>query len=107
MNAKAVTTEVVYYSKIRGYHVYKEVWSAVVGETLACHRETRNLIDPYVVAVIRSGKVVDHVPCSISMLCSLFIKRGGNIITCEVTGNRQSSYDLPQGGIEFLCKLIF
>ena len=56
--------------------VYKEVWSAVVGETLACHRETRNLIDPYMVAVMGSGEVVGHVPHSISTLCSLFIERG-------------------------------
>ena len=102
-----MTTEsCIYYSKIRGYHVYKEVWSAVVGETLACHRETRNLIDPYAVAVMRSGEVVGHVPRSISTLCSLFIERGGNI-TCEVTGNRQYSYDLPQGGLELPCKLVF
>ena len=64
-------------------YVYKEVWSAVVGETLACHRETRNLIDPYAVAVMRSGEVIGHVPRSISTLCSLFIERGGNI-TCEL-----------------------
>ena len=91
------TESCIYYSKIRGYHVYKEVWSAVVGETLAGHRETRNLIDPYAVAVMRSGEVVGHVPRSISTLCSLFIERGGNIMY-EVTGNRQYSYDLPQGG---------
>ena len=96
----------IYYSKIRGYHVYKEIWSAVVGETLECRMETSNLIDPYAVAVIRSGQVVGHVPRSISTLCSLFIERGGNI-TCEVTGNRQYSRDLPQGGLELPCKLTF
>ena len=69
-------------------------------------RETRNLIDHYAVAVMRSGEVVGHVPHSISTLCSLFIEQGGNI-TCEVTGNRQYSYDLPQGGLEFPCKLMF
>ena len=37
----------IYYLRIRGYHVHKEVWSAAVGETLACCRETTNLIDPY------------------------------------------------------------
>ena len=44
-------------------YVYKEVWLAVVGETLACHRETMNLIDSYAVTVMRSGEVVGHVPC--------------------------------------------
>ena len=104
VNAEAMTTEnCIYYSKIRGYHVYKEVWSAVVGETLACHRETRNLIDPYAVAVMRSGEVVGYVPHSISTFCSLFIELGGNIM-CEATGNRQYSDDL---GLELHCKLVF
>ena len=53
-----------------------------------------------------SWEVVGHVPHSISTLCSLFIERGGNI-KCEVTGNRQYSYDLPQGGLELPCKLVF
>ena len=99
-------SDCIYYSKIRGYHVYKEVWSEVVGKSLVCHRETRNLVDPYVVAVMRTGEVVSYVPCSISTLCSPFIERGENI-TCEVTGKRQYSYDLPQRGLELPCKLVF
>ena len=27
---------------IRGYHVYKKVWAATVGETLVCEREPKN-----------------------------------------------------------------
>ena len=27
---------------IRGYHVYRDVWEAAVGEGLACEREPRN-----------------------------------------------------------------
>ena len=42
----------VYHSKIRGYHIYKEIWTATIGETLSCRRETDNLMDPYVVAAI-------------------------------------------------------
>ena len=27
---------------VRGYHVYKEVWEAAIGEILECHREPTN-----------------------------------------------------------------
>ena len=36
---------------VRGYRVYQEVWRAVVGEDLACDRETSNERDRYTVAV--------------------------------------------------------
>ena len=29
---------------IRGYHVYKEIWEAAVGEELQCARETDNVM---------------------------------------------------------------
>ena len=36
---------------IRGYHIYKEVWEAAVGELLVCEREPENASDQYAVAV--------------------------------------------------------
>ena len=50
--------------------------------------------------------VIGHVPRQISPLCSVFIRRGGSI-TCIVNGPRRYSADLPQGGMELLCKLMF
>uniref|UniRef100_A0A1X7UQN4 HIRAN domain-containing protein n=1 Tax=Amphimedon queenslandica TaxID=400682 RepID=A0A1X7UQN4_AMPQE len=95
-------------SMVRGYHVYKTVWEAAVdGEVLLCKRETENGHDPYAVAVIRgNGIVVGHLAKKISVICSLFIKRGG-VITCSVNGKRRYSRDLPQGGLEIPCRLHF
>ena len=39
---------------VRGYHVYKDVWSAALGEQLSCQREPTNTSDPFAVAVVRS-----------------------------------------------------
>ena len=50
--------------------------------------------------------VVGHVPRKISAICSLFLRRGGRI-QCEVTGTRQYSRDIPQGGLEIPCRYIF
>ena len=46
------------------------------------------------------------MPKLISAAASLFLRQGGSI-TCKVTGSRQYSRDLPQGGLEIPCQLTF
>ena len=36
--------EIEVLSCIRGYHVYKDVWTAAVGETLVCQESPRTLL---------------------------------------------------------------
>ena len=91
---------------MRGYHVYKQVWSATVGQVLPCQQERGNVHDPYSVAIVDGNTVVGHVPRAILVVCSLFLRRNG-VITCEVIGGRHYSNDLPQGGLEIPCKLVF
>ena len=43
---------------VRGYHVYKEIWTAVIGETLLCTREPDNANDRYAVAVLKDGMII-------------------------------------------------
>ena len=93
-------------SCIRGYHIYKDVWVAVIGEDLSCEREPLNHVDRYAVAVLKDDTVVGHIPKKISRICSLFIARGGTIV-CTPMGGRRYSTDLPQGGLEIPCKLVF
>ena len=64
-------------SCVRGYHVYKDLWEAVVGERLECQRERDNPSDTYAVAVKKGGIVVGYLPRKLSRLCALFIRRGG------------------------------
>ena len=94
------------YSCICGYHIYQEIWTAAVGETLVCERETNNNQDRYAVAVKRNGTTVGHLPRKASRVCSLFLRRGGSI-HCTVTGRRRHFSDLPQGGLEVPCKIMF
>ena len=95
-----------YDSVVRGYHVYKDVWEASLGELLNCERETGNSFDPFAVCVRKHDDIVGHVPRKISAICSLFLRRGRRI-QCEVTGTRQYSRDIPQGGLEIPCRYIF
>ena len=48
---------------IRGYHIYKEIWDAAIGEHLACERENSNNHDRYAVAVTKDRTIVGHLRC--------------------------------------------
>ena len=91
---------------MRGFHVYQDVWTHIIGTVLTCLRETTNLEDRYAIAMYKSEEVVGHVPRKISFLCAAFIRRGGTIY-CTVEGNRCYSNALAQGGMEIPCKLTF
>lgn len=101
-----MSVELEISSCIRGYHVYQHIWTAVTGQGLDCAREPTNSNDRYAVAVINHGTVVGHLPKKISRICSLFLMRGGSIL-CTVVGSRNYSADLPQGGLEIPCTLLF
>lgn len=91
---------------VRGFHVYRDIWEAAEGEVLECGREPGNAKDRYAVAVKKDGTVIGHLPKKVSRVCSLFLRRGGNI-QCTVTGRRRYSFDLPQGGLEIPCSVKF
>ena len=91
---------------VRGYHVYMSIWAATVGEELDCVREPTNPSDRYAVAVVKNGTIIGHLPRRISKVSSILLRRGG-FITCIVSGSRRYSADLPQGGLEIPCKLLF
>ena len=102
----AMAFEFIFESMVRGYHVYKHVWDANIGETLSCEVESGNASDPYAVAVKEGSTIVGHVPRAISAVCNLFLRRGGTIV-CHVNGTKRYSADLVQGGLEIPCKLVF
>ena len=62
--------------------------------TVRCERESFNPNNPYAVATLNGAVVVGHVLQVISATCSAFIRRG-DVASCEVTGGRQYSADLP------------
>ena len=91
------------FSNGAGYHVYRGIWNAALGEQLPCHMNSK---DPFAVAVVKSQVAVGHIPRKISSICSMFLRHGGTIC-CRVTGSRCYSQDLPQGGLEIPCMLTF
>ena len=69
---------------VRGYHKYRDIWVAVVGEEVSCRRKPTNWEDRFAVAVVKDSNIVSHVPRKISSICSLFLKQSEGII-CHVT----------------------
>ena len=63
-------------------------------------------MDPFAVAVMKSREIVGNVPQSLSCVCSMFLRRGSSM-ACRITGGRQHSKDLPQGGLEVPCIYVF
>ena len=57
-------------------------------------------------AVLKDDVAVGHLPRHLLRVLSLFLLRNGTI-DCIVTDGRRYSVDLPQGGLEIPCKLIF
>ena len=92
------------YSYVRGYHVYKGIWSPFIGEIATTAIENGNIHDRYAVAVLESETLccVGHIPREISRECYFFLRTGGRIKVL-LTGKRRRS-DLPQGGLEVPCK---
>ena len=94
-------------SCVRSYHVYQDTWTLLVGEELYCEREEENIHDRYAVVVKKGSARVGHVPRKVSAPCTLFLRKGGTL-KCRITAvHRRYSADLPQGGLEIPCKLVF
>jgi len=59
---------------VRGYHFYKDVWSAVIDEEFPCKREDGNRFDPFAVVVCNGDIVIGHVPRKISSVRYIFVE---------------------------------
>ena len=68
---------------LRGFHVYKEVWSPIVGEQLKCCYERNNCYDRYAIAATKrlrgclANSAVGHFPEEISGATGFFYSEEG------------------------------
>ena len=70
--------EVSFGGIVRGFHVYQELWTPVIGEELSTEREHGNPENAFAVVTIKSGTTVDiHIPREISNTCWHFIAHDG------------------------------
>ena len=78
---------------LRGFHVYKEVWSPIVGEQLKCCYEINNCYDRHAIAETKRlrGRLADftvgHLPWEISRATRFFLL-GGGVVCAKVIGKK-------------------
>ena len=89
-------------SYVTGHHIYKDIWTPVIGEKLVAELEPDNLFDKHVVKVIKDDKTVGHIPKEHSRNCSAALSAGGKN-KYEVTGRRENRRN---NGLEVACKYI-
>ena len=69
---------------IRGFHIYEDNWSPLLGEVIKCTREDDNPRDCYTMAVVKTipvdAETVGYIPPYILEVCSSFLQRGGEIL---------------------------
>ena len=60
-------------SSIRGYHIYRDIWTAAIGEELDCVRESGSMRDRYAGAVKRAGVTNCWTFTPKNLSCLLFV----------------------------------
>ena len=53
-------------SYVWGYHSYMDVWEPQVGKVSALEKESHNMVDQLAVAVVRSDRIVGHLPFNLA-----------------------------------------
>ena len=74
-----------YVSAVRGYHVYQDVFTPSIGETLVAKREFNNTMDKQAVKVVKGDETPGHLPRKFSRIVWYFLARNVEI-SVEVIG---------------------
>jgi len=75
-------------SVIRGHHIYKDIWTPFVAETLHVEREAHYPEDCFTVAIVKDGTIIGHAPHNFSRIVWYFIEHDGTV-SCQVTEHRK------------------
>ena len=96
----------------RGFHVYREVWTLRLGQSLKVEQEVNNVHDPFAISLgtkipgkLTDKEIVGHIPREISRFCHYFLNYGGKLET-RVTCARYRPSPIPTGGLEIPILLI-
>ena len=80
-------------SSIYGHHIYKNVWTLSIGESLSLALESGNSYDRFAVSLVKDERVVGHMPREVSRIFFYFMQCHGTIAV-EVTGHRKNGMRL-------------
>ena len=106
----ASTQSVSVLSRIRGFHVFKGLWTPYNGESLQLQPQPENPKDRNAVSVVKDSRVVGHMPMLVNTKEGLGLKRhflakpgtSGIVNVCGKAVNRGGGL-----GMEISCKYVF
>ena len=84
-----VVTSIDIVSNIKGYHVYKSVWTPTLQEQVYGEIEPHNPVDKYAVAVKKDEKVIGHLPLGENgkfAKAIFYFLRADPYAKCNITG---------------------
>ena len=58
--------------RVHGYHVYKQIWNATMGEKLMCVIDPSNSLDNYAIAVEKDRTIIGHLPRIVSRVSIVY-----------------------------------
>ena len=70
-------------STVRGHHIYKAIWTPVIGEELTVVPEEGNDHDPHAVAILKDEMML------LSRILFFFLRLSRSSKVCEITGRRK------------------
>ena len=77
--AMATVIEAKFFCGLRGYHIYKAIWSPTNHELLVAKQETNNPHDRYAIAAYKQISVVGHLPKEILRFTWFIISHGASV----------------------------
>ena len=96
----------------RGFHVYRELWKAKLGQKLQIDQEISNIHDPFAISLgakivgkLTDNEIVGHIAREISRFYHYFINYGGKL-EARVTCTKYRPSSIPSGGLEIPILLI-
>ena len=61
-------------SVVRVHHVYKVIWTLVIGEEREVKTEEENNYDQHTVAVVKDELLIGHMPCLVAEVSWFFLR---------------------------------
>ena len=104
------TQRVEHMSHVKGYHVYQDFWTPVIGKCLLSEREPDNPEDKYVIYIKKENKIVGHLPLETSGRFAktiFYFLRADMLSSCKIVITGKPVNFGGGYGMQAPCKLLF
>ena len=100
----SVSKSFEFTAAVRGFHVYRSIWSPQLTESLNYYHEEGNSFDIFAIKAcrLRDNEIVGHLPREIARRTKYLLDRGA-VVTSTLISDHYRRSPLFQGGLEIPC----